>query len=214
MKGWGLVIETAGPSCQVGLLRDGLPEGGIRWDWPQRHSEKLFLLVERVLAEGALRWGDVGYVVYHQGPGSHTGLRIGLTAVKAWALSLGWKVYAVPLMRVLYESGLHFFPPTSSIFTVWETRAEQWYGQLWEKGQPQGEAVLRLREEWEEILPPRVCWIGNRALLGREGVYLPEVSWMAVGAAAAAVSPAETTAEITALIPLYFRSFVPTQRKP
>lgn len=212
MKGYSLVLETAGPSCQVGLLREGEPVGGVRWDWPRQHSEKLILLVQQVLEEEGLAWGEVRAVVYHQGPGSHTGLRIGLAAVKAWALSLGWKVYAVPLLRVLEQVGRPW-AGAEGLFCGWEARPGEWYGQLWQEGVPAAPPALRPQAEWIAYLPPQAAYVGNIRVPGREGLYLSEISWVAVAAAAKELAPLEIPAEIVGLTPLYFRPFVPTVRR-
>lgn len=212
MNGYSLVLETAGASCQVGILREGNPLGGLRWDWPRQHGEQLILLVQRVLEKERLGWRDISAVVYHQGPGSHTGLRIGLAAVKAWALSLGWAVYAVPLLRVLERLGRPW-AGTAGLFCGWEARPGEWYGQLWQGEKPLHSPVLRSQVDWMAHLPPDANYVGNIRLPGREGLYLSEISWMAVAAAAKDTAPLQQPAEIIGLTPLYFRPFVPTMRR-
>ncbi|MCS7189658.1 MAG: tRNA (adenosine(37)-N6)-threonylcarbamoyltransferase complex dimerization subunit type 1 TsaB [Bacteroidia bacterium] len=212
MKGWGIVIETASPSCQVGLLKEGEPVGGIRWDWPQTHGEELVLLTQQVLRQAGLRWNDIIYAVYHQGPGSHTGLRIGLTAIKAWALSFGWKVYAVPLLHILRKVAEEISSPQQLIFCAWQTRGERWYGQMWKGDTPIAPPELLLASEWKAKVPEEAFWVGNIPHVSG-GVYLSEISWQAVAAAARHIPPLDTTEQILALMPLYFRPFFPTQRK-
>lgn len=213
MKGWTLVLETAGPSCQVGLLKEGEPVGGIRWDWPLQHAERLIVLVQQVLEQVGLTWREIGQVIYHQGPGSHTGLRIGLAAVKAWALSLGWAVYPVPLMRVLWHIGRGVAEPSQPIFTFWASRPGQWYGQFWRGGTPEEEATVAEASQWLKRLTPATLWVGNVGIPTQIGVYMPEVSWREVGRAAEGIAPLTAPEEIGALIPLYFRPFVPTTRR-
>ncbi len=212
MKGYTLVLETAGPSCQVGLLKEGQVVGGVRWDWPRQHSEKLILLVQEVLEEAQLSWEGISGVVYHQGPGSHTGLRIGLAAVKAWALSLGWQVYPVPLLHVLKHLGGPW-AGEKALFCGWEARPGEWYGQLWRGSVPLTLPLVLPQADWLAQLPTDLVFVGNIRLPGREGLYLSEVSWQAVAAAAASLSPLHEPTDIIALTPLYFRPFVPTQRR-
>lgn len=208
MQGWGLVIETAGPSLQVGLLEEGEPAGGIRWDGKNQHGEKLIPLTQRLLWEYRLSWQTIRFVVYHQGPGSHTGLRIGLSAVKAWALSLGWAVYPVPLLRILHtiagERGAD-----GDIFTFWVARPGEWYGQLWQNGFASSPPALLPIEEWRSTARD-TYWIGNSP---EAHYYITELPWQAVARAARSLTPLQRSEEIMMLTPLYFRAFIPTQRK-
>lgn len=208
MQGWGLVIETAGTSLQLGLLSDGSPYSGARWDGKNQHSEKLIPLTAQLLQENLLKWSDIRYVVYHQGPGSHTGLRIGLAAVKAWALSLKWAVYPVPLTRVLYEVARQQ-SIGEKVFTFWESRPGQWYGQLWETKEVQKPPILLPAAEWSESARG-YFWIGNTSQAHH---YIAEISWQMVALAARYVASMQTVEEIIALTPMYFREFIPTQRK-
>jgi tRNA threonylcarbamoyl adenosine modification protein YeaZ len=213
MEGWGLVIETAGPSCQVGLLKEGTPIGGIVWDWPQRHSEKLISLVQLVLETEKLSWDQIRYAVYHQGPGSHTGLRIGLAAVKAWALSLGWEIYPVPLMRVLARIGQKKIPSEAPFLCLWETRNGQAYGQWWRGADPVQEPVLRPLTEWTQEVSGNTWIVGNVLLSPASNVHIATPSWQDVGKAATGVVPLRSSEAISGLVPLYFRPFIPTQRR-
>lgn len=208
MRGWGLVIETAGTSLQLGLLKDGEPHSGIRWDGKNQHGEKLIPFAMQLLHENHLQWGDIRYAVYHQGPGSHTGLRIGLSAVKAWALSLKWDVYAVPLMRVLYEvarqRGI-----AEKVFTFWEARKGEWYGQLWEAEKPTTPPTLLPSATWIHSAR-EYLWVGNAF---EAHFYIHEISWLMVAAAARHLTPICRMEELITLTPLYFREFIPTQRR-
>lgn len=212
MRGWGLVIETAGPSCQVGLLEEGQPVGGLVWDWPQQHSERLIWQTQQVLGIAGLDWASIRYVVYHQGPGSHTGLRIGLAAVKAWALSLGWAVYPVPLLRVLVWLG-RTVGGGELVLGLWETRGGQAYGQLWRAGTPLASPGLHPLAVWEAETPAEALVVGNRPLPERKSLYVPHIRWPWVAACAAEVEPLQDPLALSALVPLYFRPFLPTQRK-
>ncbi|MCX7764807.1 MAG: tRNA (adenosine(37)-N6)-threonylcarbamoyltransferase complex dimerization subunit type 1 TsaB [Bacteroidia bacterium] len=206
--GWGLVIETAGKDLQLGLLSDGKPVEGILCDEPNQHSEKLVVYVQQLLQKAALDWKEVRYAVYHQGPGSHTGLRIGLAAIKAWALSLNWAVYPVPLMRVLYERGRLENGNSGEIFTFWETRTDLWYGQLWSEKAP-SQAALLSRSEWEKRVA-QALWVGNHP---SAHYYVEKLPWSWIAHAARTVQPLTTKESIIGLVPLYFREFIPTQRK-
>ena len=62
------------------------------------HSKSLMPLMESVLAAADLKLSDVDGFAVSIGPGSFTGLRIGMSAVKGMAFALGKPVYAVPTL--------------------------------------------------------------------------------------------------------------------
>jgi tRNA threonylcarbamoyladenosine biosynthesis protein TsaB len=79
----------------VALLRRGEVVARKRHDGSEDYSVWLLSKVEEVLAEGQSRMGDVDLLAVATGPGSFTGLRVGLTTVKAWA-----EVYGKPVVGV------------------------------------------------------------------------------------------------------------------
>lgn len=80
-----LVIETATPACSVALLRGGEVVGEAHETVGRGHAERLLPMVERLLAG---RRPDA--VLVDCGPGSFTGVRVGLAA--AQGLRIGWGV--------------------------------------------------------------------------------------------------------------------------
>lgn len=65
------------------------------------HSERLMAAVDRVLKDTGLAIADMGAYAVAIGPGSFTGLRIGLAAVKGLALVTGKPIAAVPTLQAL-----------------------------------------------------------------------------------------------------------------
>lgn len=65
------------------------------------HSERLMSTVDRVLADTGISVGDIDCFAVSIGPGSFTGLRIGLAAVKGLALVTNRPVVAVPTLKAL-----------------------------------------------------------------------------------------------------------------
>jgi tRNA threonylcarbamoyladenosine biosynthesis protein TsaB len=82
-------------------VRDGevLAEGAYREE--RSHARSLSALVERVLAEAGLGIGDVEGLGVSIGPGSFTGLRVGLALAKGIAYAGGLPIAAVPTLEAL-----------------------------------------------------------------------------------------------------------------
>lgn len=77
-----LHLETATAVCSVSLSGDGKPLGVKVIQDGFRHAEKLMFLVNELLTEQAVSYADLNGVVVSNGPGSYTGLRIGLSSAK------------------------------------------------------------------------------------------------------------------------------------
>jgi tRNA threonylcarbamoyladenosine biosynthesis protein TsaB len=99
-----LAVETATRVCSVALARGGdvLAE---RADSDARlHSERLLPMIDALLAEAGVALGAIDAFAVSIGPGSFTGLRIGLATVKAFALTDARPVAAVSTLAALCAS--------------------------------------------------------------------------------------------------------------
>lgn len=95
-----LALDTGSPRVSVALGRHGqvLAERDVEID---RSSGLLLEMVGEVLAEAGARPADLGGVLVLQGPGSFTGLRIGLATALGLHQALGVPATAIPTLRVL-----------------------------------------------------------------------------------------------------------------
>jgi tRNA threonylcarbamoyladenosine biosynthesis protein TsaB len=90
-----LILETSGRVCQVGLARDGSMVRAVSLDDTRRHARDLAATVEQLLKLESLQPRDLTGVMVGSGPGSYTGLRVGLMSAKAFAYATGCKLIAV-----------------------------------------------------------------------------------------------------------------------
>jgi tRNA threonylcarbamoyladenosine biosynthesis protein TsaB len=99
-----LAVETSTLAGGVALLEDERVVGEYVLDVRATHSERLMPAIDRVLRDVGWRAGDLQALAVAVGPGSFTGLRIGLATVKGLSLALGVAVAAVPTLDALAES--------------------------------------------------------------------------------------------------------------
>lgn len=83
---WLLALETATQVTGVAVLRDGEVAAQLHQTEPRIHSERLLPAIDRVLAEAGIGVEEIEAFALSIGPGSFTGLRIGLATVKGLAL--------------------------------------------------------------------------------------------------------------------------------
>ena len=96
-----LAIDTAAPRLQLALLRaDGGVDVSID-DIATGHAELIFGRIATLLARNGVGYPDLARVVVTTGPGSFTGLRIGLSAARGIALARNIPAIGVPSLLAL-----------------------------------------------------------------------------------------------------------------
>jgi tRNA threonylcarbamoyladenosine biosynthesis protein TsaB len=100
-----LAIDTAAPRLNLGLLR---ADGGVDTlveDIAKGHAEILFARIDTLLARNGLAYADLERIASSTGPGSFTGLRIGLSAARGLGLARKLPVIGVPSLVALSLGG-------------------------------------------------------------------------------------------------------------
>ena len=96
-----LAIDTAAPRLQLALLRaDGTCDVSVD-DLATGHAELLFPRLDALLSRNGLAYADLARVVTTTGPGSFTGLRIGISAARGLGLARSVPVVGVPSLLAL-----------------------------------------------------------------------------------------------------------------
>jgi len=91
-----LNLETATTNCSVSLARDGKTISIKEHDTPNySHSEQLHVFIQEVIEVVSVSLSEIDAIAVSKGPGSYTGLRIGVSAAKGLCFSLD-----VPLISV------------------------------------------------------------------------------------------------------------------
>ncbi|RDI52158.1 tRNA (adenosine(37)-N6)-threonylcarbamoyltransferase complex dimerization subunit type 1 TsaB [Flavobacterium glaciei] len=100
--GYILNIETATKNCSVALAKDGetifckeIAEEGYS------HAERLHVFIEEIIKEAGITFKDLSAIAVSQGPGSYTGLRIGVSAAKGLCYALEIPLIAVDTLQSL-----------------------------------------------------------------------------------------------------------------
>lgn len=94
-------IETSGKICSVALTRDGVLEFDLENNDGMKHAELLAPYVERIMEEVHRKEWTVDAVAVSIGPGSYTGLRIGLSLAKGLAFGLEVPLIGVSTLKIL-----------------------------------------------------------------------------------------------------------------
>jgi tRNA threonylcarbamoyladenosine biosynthesis protein TsaB len=96
-----LGIETATAICGAALIDDGQLLAEYKLNIKHVHAEKLLAIVDTVLSDAGLTVIALDGIAVSIGPGSFTGLRIGLSAAKGLAYAANKPIVAVPTLDAL-----------------------------------------------------------------------------------------------------------------
>ena len=94
-------IETSGKICSVALTKDGVVELDLQDDAGMRHAEKLAPFVEKCMKELKRKDEKLDAVAVSIGPGSYTGLRIGLSLAKGLAFAANVPLIGIDTLKIL-----------------------------------------------------------------------------------------------------------------
>lgn len=100
-----LAIDTATPCCSVALTEGSQDDGKVMATLTLcgtvTHSRRLLTTVDWLLAEMTVSWADIDGIAVSIGPGSFTGLRIGMATAKGFAYAAGKPLLGVSTLTAL-----------------------------------------------------------------------------------------------------------------
>lgn len=96
-----LALETSGFGGSIALLHDAAILGTRVLDAQRRHAQTLVPEIQGLLKEHCRRPADCELLAISVGPGSFTGLRVGITCAKAMAYATGAQIAAIPTFDAL-----------------------------------------------------------------------------------------------------------------
>lgn len=100
-----LHLETSTKQCSVALASEGkLIASRVLQSDSYSHSEKLHFFISEVLEEARIKPADLASIAVSMGPGSYTGLRIGVAAAKGFCFALDLPLIALNSLEILAQA--------------------------------------------------------------------------------------------------------------
>ena len=96
-----ILIETSTSLCSVALAEDGRVVAYRESAEPRAHAAMTAPFVKEVLSDCGLSVGDCSAVCVSSGPGSYTGLRVGVSTAKGLCFGAGLPLLSVDTMEIL-----------------------------------------------------------------------------------------------------------------
>ncbi len=95
-----LAIHTTSEKCSVALLRNGHKLGFACSTDKNQHSRDLFNLLDEIFEESKMNYCDISHLAVSVGPGSFTGIRIGMSVASGIACASEIKILPVTEMQI------------------------------------------------------------------------------------------------------------------
>lgn len=186
-----LCLETSSSICSVAIGRDGytlvaLQESSSSND----HASMIMKHVDGCLKEAKINLRDLEGVAISQGPGSFTGLRVGVAAAKAICFALNVPLIAVSTLEALAQAALTQHPEADYCSSMIAARKEEVYGAIFDRSLRliEHEQVISLFPEWHYSVLERgvkviFCGSGSQVyqqISPGDGLFIVDVPTSAV----------------------------------
>ena len=122
-----LAVDTATQTLSVAVVNGHSTLGEFTVNAPSKHSRILLPVLDQLLAHTGLETGDMDYIACVCGPGSFTGLRIGLAAATGLAKGSGKKLVAVPTLDALAYNMFTILNENACVLPMLDARRGQVY---------------------------------------------------------------------------------------
>jgi tRNA threonylcarbamoyladenosine biosynthesis protein TsaB len=177
-----LAIDTAAPRLQLALWREPDRVDTLVEDMATGQAERLFPALDELLARAGIAYADLTRVAITTGPGSFTGLRIGLSAARGLGLALDIPVLGIPSLFALSLAAR-----CDAVAVLLDARRDEAYFQTFSgPGLPVGAPALLPMDEARRRVP-----------VGAETLTSPYVDIAALARLAATADPARYPPEAT-----------------
>ena len=160
-----LAIDTAGVDCAAAVFdsASGRLLGRVSETIGRGHAERLMAMIDEALAEARLSLSDVQRIGVTVGPGSFTGIRVGVAAARGLALALGVDCVGVSTLEVLAQTASE---PEKPVLAAINAHRDEVYAQSFEHDVPLGEALLlELDDYLARAAVPGTILVGSASAL-------------------------------------------------
>jgi tRNA threonylcarbamoyladenosine biosynthesis protein TsaB len=150
-----LVIETSHRLGAVALAEGERILGERRPDEARRHARDLVPAIRDLLAGQGWRARELDAVIVSRGPGSYTGLRVGIMTAKTLAYASGCALLAVDTFAAIARQAP---PEAPAVDVIADAQQDKLYVQRFAAGSAAGPLRIVPFEEWHASLPES-CWV-------------------------------------------------------
>ncbi|MGH9345194.1 MAG: tRNA (adenosine(37)-N6)-threonylcarbamoyltransferase complex dimerization subunit type 1 TsaB [Terriglobia bacterium] len=157
-----LALDTTSEWGGAGIFRDDECVATARHQGPTDYSVSLFQDVDGLLEQAGISLGNIDLFAASNGPGSFTGIRVGLAAVRGWAQALEKTWRGVSILEAMVEESR---AGTFYALPVLDARRGELYGGLYERAVPGAPDGPSKKDPSGTAADVRFALLGEGALL-------------------------------------------------
>lgn len=167
-----LNIETATTACSVSLAKDGQLLHFIEYDNGYSHAENLHPFIQQLLKESNTHVNALKAIAVSKGPGSYTGLRIGVSAAKGLAYAMNVPLISVDTLQTMSVAAREKLTDVSFFCPMIDARRMEVYTSVYDKNlvaQQKIEALIINETSIEQFKKyQNICFFGNGYLKAKD----------------------------------------------
>ena len=131
--GYTLALETSSLWGSAALGRAGTLLAEQSLERPRKHASDLLPVIDRLCRDADIEPAELREVYVSIGPGSFTGLRVGVTVARMLALAHGARVVAVPTLTVIAQNALEADDPPERVVVITDAKRRHVYTATFER---------------------------------------------------------------------------------
>ncbi len=210
-----LSLDSSSQAATAAVVRDGELLCEYTQNQMKTHSVKMLPMVERMLEDAALSLSDIDVFACGVGPGSFTGVRIGVATVRGFAQTLAKPAVAVNSLEILAHNVSYF---KGVVFSLLHARENECFFAAFQNGEELIAPCVKTIDEIASLTAEKDCLlVGDGAVINREAIAAASpnvrfasgrscvISAASLGEVAWRKMQSEEICGCEGLIPLYLR---------
>ncbi len=153
-------VETSGPVAGVALVEDSITVAEYNIQYGITHSQTLMPMLDQVKRITGFDMNDIDAYAVAAGPGSFTGLRIGIATVKGLAMAADKPVVAVPTLESLAYNA---FASSYDVCPIMDARRSQVYTGIYHFDRDGQKTVMKVRTGQRAMAFEELCSVLNES---------------------------------------------------
>lgn len=186
-----LSIESSTAICSVALHQDGKLISVCESEESGAHAEQLIRLIESALNSQQLSIHNLDAIAVSEGPGSYTGLRIGVSTAKGLAFAKDLKLIGVSTLKALAFGAKQICKNYELIVAMLDARRMEVYREIYDSQLNvlgQLEAEILNQNSFQEVLQKgEVCFVGDAVGKASEIITHPNARFLQVSVSASLI---------------------------
>ena len=163
-----LAIDTSGSVSSVAIVTEKFTLSEFAINNKKSHSQTLMPMVEMALKYSSTELKEIDYIACSSGPGSFTGIRIGVSTAKALAHGLSKRIVPVPTLDVL---AYNVFDGTKLIVPIIDARRSQVYSAFYRWEGSKLKRYSEYKNDYIDIILKQAKEIDSSAIFVGDGIF-------------------------------------------